>query len=473
MLKLEIVRGTENASRLVVQSHRRTLQAKKLELSKRQMVEARLDGASAYKAEQQKEKLALQSVVAASDEDVLKLSELLNRRLVTYEKDASRRSWWKFFMLMDQDKAGVVAYSRFLKLMRIQLEIPERQAPDKLLRSVWKALDYDETGWINSAKWGPFMKRGEGATPRPGQGLPTWKERLVSRRHSEKQAMDNERDGEKLAMAGVEHASEEEVTKLATLMNTRILTGHNWAGGKLFPVDQMRGHGPSVWYRLFRKIDPFGNGVFTFKQLLHAIREELLISEEEWCDDRLRTVSRTSLPPAPKREKPPPPRPRCPLSPRPRGSLSRRHPIHAQVWVVLIADSPNGYLNAGKFGIFMRAGEPVPPRLTNLERRRMMGVHARKQLDANTLWLIDYERVAAAANMDKFSVETTAIQKEIARLAEISSPRNSRPQSARAARQKGLGDEALMPRKSEFEGLRPASARGQGLGKGECAQLFT
>jgi len=104
---------------------------------------------------------------------VLKLSELLNRRLVTYEKDASRRSWWKFFMLMDQDKAGVVAYSRFLKLMRIQLEIPERQAPDKLLRSVWKALDYDETGWINSAKWGPFMKRGEGATPRPGQGLPT------------------------------------------------------------------------------------------------------------------------------------------------------------------------------------------------------------------------------------------------------------------------------------------------------------
>jgi len=432
MLKLEIVRGTENASRLVVQSHRRTLQAKKLELSKRQMVEARLDGASAYKAEQQKEKLALQSVVAASDEDVLKLSELLNRRLVTYEKDASRRSWWKLFMLMDQDKAGVVAYSRFLKLMRIQLEIPERQAPDKLLRSVWKALDYDETGWINSAKWGPFMKRGEGATPRPGQGLPTWKERLVSRRHSEKQAMDNERDGEKLAMAGVEHASEEEVTKLATLMNTRILTGHNWAGGKLFPVDQMRGHGPSVWYRLFRKIDPFGNGVFTFKQLLHAIREELLISEEEWCDDRLRTV-----------------------------------------WVVLIADSPNGYLNAGKFGIFMRAGEPVPPRLTNLERRRMMGVHARKQLDANTLWLIDYERVAAAANMDKFSVETTAIQKEIARLAEISSPRNSRPQSARAARQKGLGDEALMPRKSEFEGLRPASARGQGLGKGECAQLFT
>ena len=138
MAKLDIVRSTEYASRLVLQSNRRKLQAKKLALTKRQMVEGRLDASLAYKAEQQKEKLALQSVVAASDAEVLKLSELLNRRLVTYEKDASRRSWWKFFMLMDQDKAGVVAYSKFQNLMRIQLEIPERQAPDKLLRSVWK-----------------------------------------------------------------------------------------------------------------------------------------------------------------------------------------------------------------------------------------------------------------------------------------------------------------------------------------------
>ena len=93
------------------------------------MVESRLDASAAYKAEQEKEKLALASVVPATDAEVLKLSELLNRRLVTYEKDASRRSWWKFFMLMDSDKQGVVQYSRFLRLMRVQLEIPERVAP--------------------------------------------------------------------------------------------------------------------------------------------------------------------------------------------------------------------------------------------------------------------------------------------------------------------------------------------------------
>jgi hypothetical protein len=331
------------------------------------------------------------------------------------------------------------------------------------------------------------MKRGEGAAPRPGAGMPTWKERLVSQRHADKQVMDGLMNGEKLAMVGVTPASEEDVIKLSTLMNTRILTGHNWAGGKLFPVDLCHGQAQPIWYRLFRKIDPFGNGVFTFKQLLHCIREELLISEEEWSDDHLRTVTHSppaTHPPTPCRPHPPNP-PTEPthqtlgpdaLSLPGLEAHSPRRSIHAQVWKVLISKSPNGYLNAGNFGVFMRKGEPVPPRLTNLERRRMLGVHARKQLDANTLWLIDYERVAATETMGKYHVETTAIQKELARLDEISTPRhsrpNSRPQSARAARQQGLGDEALFPKKSEFEGLRPASARGSGVAKGVYSQIM-
>ena len=203
MLTLDAVRGNEHTSRLVLQANRRRLQATKLELSKRHMVEARLDGAAAYKADLQKERIALQNVEPAHDDDVLRLrrvassipnlnpspgpdpgpgsnpgpttnrgpgfnldpgpnpdpqpqpppkyygtarclhppqakpkhthtkhthtspsrpftrattpattrchhphSELLNRRLATYERDPSRRSWWKFFMLMDKDKCA-------------------------------------------------------------------------------------------------------------------------------------------------------------------------------------------------------------------------------------------------------------------------------------------------------------------------------------------------------------------------------
>lgn len=73
MLTLDAVRGTEHQSRLVVQAHRRNLQAKKLELSKRQMFEGRLDASAAYKAVTQRERIALQGVTPASDDNVLKL----------------------------------------------------------------------------------------------------------------------------------------------------------------------------------------------------------------------------------------------------------------------------------------------------------------------------------------------------------------------------------------------------------------
>lgn len=197
---------------------------------------------------------------------------------------------------LPRGRAGLVAYSAFLKLVRTQLSIPEGQAPSNLLRSVWKALDYDDTGYVNSAKWGPFMKRGEAVVPRPGLGQPTWKERLVASRHSDKQAMDKERDGEKLAMVGVEPARDADVLKLAERINTQLISGRNWAGGPLFPTDLQNGQSTSLWYQLFRKIDPYGNGVFNFKQFVRGVREELLIGEQEWPEERLKMVTPPPLP---------------------------------------------------------------------------------------------------------------------------------------------------------------------------------
>ena len=50
-------------------------------------------------------------------------------------------------------RQGVVAFSQFLKMVRGKLEVSEKRVPDDFLRSVWKALDYDDTGYVNSAKW--------------------------------------------------------------------------------------------------------------------------------------------------------------------------------------------------------------------------------------------------------------------------------------------------------------------------------
>lgn len=417
-------REKEDARRLILQEHRKKLQATKVALAKKTLHDTRLGDAAAYKAKIHKEKIALQNVEPADEADVLKLSELLNRKLVTYERDPARRSWWKFFMLMDTDKAGVVAFSAFLRLIRHHLEIKEKELPEKLLRSVWKTLDFDETGYINSKKWGPFMKKGEGAVPKPGKGVPTWKERLHTQRRLEKEALDRELLAEKIAMKGVEPASDEEVLKLSQRLNDKMANGKNWHGGAIFPVDLEHGHSASLWYELFRKVDTKSYGVIKFGQFLQGIREVLLIDEKEWPEGKLRSV-----------------------------------------WAVLIADSGNGYLGAGKFGVWMRSGEPVPAKLTNLERRRLIGQKARQELNAKTAWRIEYERVAAAENMRQYDKETAAIQREIGQLNSLLHG-TPRPQSARGA-DDGDKPASMLPQKPDTPWMyRPASARPEGRAKG-------
>ena len=434
MEKLHSARREEHDADGTLRKTRRQLQAVKVATSKQLLKSNRLNEAAEYKAKVHKEKIALESVQAASDEQVRKMSEMLNKKLVTAGVLAGGdRSWWKLFMLMDEDKAGVVAFENFQKLMRVHLEVGEKQAPDELLRAVWKALDFDATGWITSQKWGPFMKRGQAAVPRPGAGEPTWKERLSEQRKREKAAMDEEMQREKNANAGVTPAALAEVVALAARMHRAIVTGRSWTGGMLVPRDVHYGVNASVWYRLFKKVDKDDYGVFSFSQLMQLVRHELLIDEAEWPEARMRTV-----------------------------------------WAALVAGSANGYLPAGKFGTWMRSGEPSPERLTTIERRRIMAMRARRELDRETGRLVGFESEASARSVRQCRDETTVVLKEIKRLRNVGKVAAARPQSARTLSVKNDElPEALQPQIPDTPWMcRPATARGYGRGKGECAALF-
>ena len=69
------------------------------------------------------------------------------------------------------------------------------------------------------------------------------------------------------------------------------------------------------------------------------------------------------------------------------------------VWAALVAGSANGYLPAGKFGPWMRSGEPSPERLTTIERRRIMAMRARRELDRETGRLVGFESEASARSV--------------------------------------------------------------------------
>ena len=143
-----------------------------------------------------------------------------------------------------------------------------------------------------------------------------------------------------------------------------------------------------------------------------------------------------------------------------------------EIWVALaVADDGNGYLSAGKFGVWIRSGAEPPERLSMLERRRMMGIRSRRILDEKTKWLVDYESGVAARKVRQCDQETAAIKREIMHLKSICSPGSSaagtpqRPQSARTD---------LRPKKPDAPWTeRPNSARQYGRAKGQCAALFS
>ena len=68
--------------------------------------------------------------------------------------------WYKFFKEIDEDGSGRMMYDELVKMARIHLRMPETQVSDTQLQEVWRALDQDNSGYINAGEFGRFMRLG-------------------------------------------------------------------------------------------------------------------------------------------------------------------------------------------------------------------------------------------------------------------------------------------------------------------------
>ena len=51
------------------------------------------------------------------------------------------------------------------QMVRIHLRMPETQVSDTQLQEVWRALDQDNSGYINAGEFGRFMRRPRALRP--------------------------------------------------------------------------------------------------------------------------------------------------------------------------------------------------------------------------------------------------------------------------------------------------------------------
>lgn len=106
----------------------------------------------------------------ASQEEIEKISVMLNQRLAEVVPDPSARGWYKMFNHMDDDCSGKISYWELEDMVRNELKVPLKQMSINDLQAIWRALDEDRSGVITSGEFGQFMRLGDHVHKRDDTG---------------------------------------------------------------------------------------------------------------------------------------------------------------------------------------------------------------------------------------------------------------------------------------------------------------
>lgn len=189
--------------------------------------------------------------------------------------------------------------------VREELKLLPSRVPEEELQQVWRALDEDNSGFINAGEFGRFMRKGMKNYVLASH-VP-WRARVEARNRNSAEELRQDlakRSGAGLnqKLSHIEPAALADISELSRLLNMQM--------EKLFADP-----GAREWYRLFTHMDDDRSGRISLKEFIGMVREELKM-----------------LP-----------------------SMVPEEELHA-VWRALDADA-SGYITTGEFGRFMRLGK--------------------------------------------------------------------------------------------------------------------
>ena len=110
---------------------------------------------------------AMRDAPRMSAQEVRRMSEHFNARLVEMYEEPNKRSWFKLFKFVDANDSGMICYTELQAMVRKQLELPPSNVPERSLMALWVALDKDSSGLISAGEFGAFMRLGEGVSQVP------------------------------------------------------------------------------------------------------------------------------------------------------------------------------------------------------------------------------------------------------------------------------------------------------------------
>ena len=377
----------------------------------------------------------------AADDEVRALAVQLHDKMhqlfsVVNNGVPTKVSWYRLFQHMDDDESGLIAFVEFSDMVRGQLQMTTRMLPDKTLKTVWRALDADNSGRLTAGEFGAFMRLGE--RDRAAVSEKAQQRRSLIEMHNRhtsmqmKAEMDAElsRDVNK-SMANEPPATEAEVVALSEMLNVKM--------HQLFSVINNGIPTKVTWYRLFKHMDDDSSGLISFVELSDMVRGQLELTTRELPEKTLKAV-----------------------------------------WLALDQDG-SGRLTGGEFGAFMRKGAGAQRSLVMESQARSRALSSPRAFAGETYDPLSHELRTnmrareIAQSTRRYEEQSLRLERELAlfyrrsgyrpgggsqpmRPQSASAVRPARPQSAQPHRAQMPSEPALSSR-TAAERRRPQSAR--------------
>lgn len=246
----------------------------------------------------------LQSAPRATDEQVVRLAEACNEKLVAMADEAEKAKWAPWFRLfksVDTDGSGQISFDEFVALVRNDLGLAHDGFSSEAVKAVWVAMDIDASGYISCGEFAKFMRRG--AHVIAGRKGPSREEVLAerarlakARRTADQLELYHGRHFDELASAAA--ASEADVKRLSVHFNARLRELREYElgiGGSHHASEaELRSLGADTgqWYHLFKRVDANANGYISFSEFSSLVRDELMLPESNVPNSVLRAVWR-------------------------------------------------------------------------------------------------------------------------------------------------------------------------------------
>jgi len=263
-------------------------------------------------------------VLPASEDELNQLSKLINTKCLPSGPGGKNVSWYACFKNLDTDHSGSINFKEYVALIRTSrgLNIPPETLSDMKLKSIWKAVDEDNSGLISVGEFGHFMRRGESAAAETAHERLVAARLEVQRRQHVENKVRRDASGRDISalLDASEPATEEELQEHSHLFNRYLF--HN--------LGETNG---GAWYKVFKAVDTNLSGLISFSEYEVAVRDPVI-----GCGCTVNEVSDAKL---------------------------------RRLWKALDANG-NGTIDAGEWGRFMKRGQPAEgssPRARILARK--------------------------------------------------------------------------------------------------------